>query len=240
MKNKPLLIVILVVMIIVVVTSGVMVINMILDKDNELKVSADDFVSKINNKYFPLTPGIKYIYEGKTEDGLERTEVYVTAQTKKVMGINTVVVWDRVWLDGELIEDTKDWYAQDKFGNVWYFGEDSKELEDGKVVIREGSWQAGVDGAQAGVIMEANPEVGDIYLQEYYKGVAEDTAEVIALGVKIKVKYGSFKNCIQTLDWNPLEKDSKEYKYYCPGIGLVYEVGLENKEGLQLISVKKI
>ena len=239
MKNKPILILVLIVIIIVVIALGVIVVNLILAKGDEVEVSVDDFVAKVNNKYFPLTPGIRYIYKGETEEGIERTEVYVTEQTKKVMGVNTVVVWDRVWLNDELIEDTKDWYAQDKFGNVWYFGEDSKELIDGKIVNREGSWQAGVDGAEPGIIMEADPKVGDVYQQEYYKGEAEDMGEVVNLGVKIKVKYGSFENCLQTLDWSPLEKDSEEYKYYCPGIGMVYEVGLEDGEGAQLIDVKK-
>ncbi len=116
------------------------------------------------------------------------------------MGVNTIVVWDRVWLNDELIEDTKDWYAQDKYGNVWYFGEDSKEYEDGKVVSTEGSWEAGVDNAKPGIIMKANPVIGESYRQEYYKGEAEDMADVVALGVKVKVKYGSFSDCLQTRD----------------------------------------
>ena len=203
------------------------------------QINPNDFVSKIDNKYLTFTPGKKFIYEGKTEEGIERTEVYITYETRKVIGVNAVVVWDRVWLNNELIEDTKDWYAQDKDGNVWYFGEDSKELVNGKVVSTEGSWEAGVDEAQPGIVMKANPKVGDTYRQEYYKGEAEDLGEVIALGVKIRIKYGTFTECLQTKDRNPLEPGDDEYKYYCPAVGgLVYEVGVENGEGAQLTDIQ--
>jgi len=204
------------------------------------QINPNDFVSKIDNKYFTLTPSTKFIYSEKTEEGTERTEVYVTYDTKKVMGINAVVVWDRVWLNDELIEETYDWYAQDKYGNVWYFGEDSKELVNGKVASTKGSWEAGVNGAKPGIIMKANPQVGDSYRQEYLKGEAEDMADVVSLGVKIKVVYGSFSNCLQTKDWTPLEPAAAEYKYYCPEVGnVIYEVGIESVEGTQLISIGK-
>ena len=203
------------------------------------QINPADFSTKINNKYFTFTLGTTYIYDGKVEEGVERTEVYVTNNIKKVMGVDVIEVRDRVWLNDELIEDTKDWYAQDKYGNVWYFGEDSKELVNGEVVSIEGSWEAGVDGAKPGIIMRYDPKIGDAYRQEYYKGRAEDMAEVVALGVKVKVKYSSFSDCLQTRDWNPLEQGYGEYKYYCPQAGnLVYEVGIENGEGAQLIDVK--
>ena len=131
------------------------------------EIDPADFVDVINNPYFPITPGAKYIYEGETEDGLERIEVEILAETRDVMGVTTTVIRDTVYLDGELIEDTFDWYAQDKEGNVWYFGEDSKEYENGAVVNTKGSWEAGVDGAQPGLIMPANPQVGQTYRQEY-------------------------------------------------------------------------
>jgi len=178
------------------------------------------------------------VYEAKTKEGTERVEVYVTNETKTVMGIATVVVWDRVWLNGELIEDTKDWFAQDKEGNVWYFGEDSKEMINGQVSSTKGSWEAGVNGAQPGIIMKANPKVGDSYRQEYYKGEAEDMAEVVALGAAISVPYGTFTDCLQTKEWNPLEQGGEEYKYYCPKVGnVVLEAGLEDQEKVQLITV---
>lgn len=249
MKSKNIIILSLIVLIVFFIIFNVSLINIFINKEkSEQQVSdiyapqiaPEDFVSKISNKYLTLTPGKKFVYEGKTEEGIERTEVYVTNEKKKVLGVNTIVVRDKVWLNDELIEDTKDWYAQDKYGNVWYFGEDSKEIVDGKVVSAKGSWQAGIDGALPGIVMKANPRAGDFYRQEYYKGEAEDMAEVVSLGVKIKVKYGSFSDCIQTRDWNPLETGGDEYKYYCPEIGsLVYEVKIKDGEGAQLIAVEK-
>jgi len=103
------------------------------------QINPADFTTNVDNKYFTLTPGRILVYEGETEDSTEHIEVYTTYETKIVLGVETVVVWDRVWLEGDLIEDTKDWYAQDREGNVWYFGEDSKELVDGKVVSHAGS-----------------------------------------------------------------------------------------------------
>ncbi|MBI2523178.1 hypothetical protein HYW19_02195 [Candidatus Woesearchaeota archaeon] len=210
-----------------------------IEETYNLQINPADFGTRVNNRYLTFTPGATYIYEGKTEEGTERTEVYVTNNIKNVMGVDVIEVRDRVWLNDELIEDTKDWYAQDRYGNVWYFGEDSKELVNGKVVSIEGSWEAGVDGAKPGIIMRSEPKIGDAYRQEYYKGKAEDMAEVVALGVKVKVKFGSFSDCLQTRDWNPLEQGYGEYKYYCPQAGnLVYEIGIENGEGAQLISIE--
>ena len=243
MKSKNILILALVVLVVIFIILNVFLINETLFKKSEEiynpQINPEDFVSKINNKYLTFTPGKKFIYQGKTEEGTEHIEVYVTHETKKVMGVDTIIVWDRVWLNDELIEDTKDFYAQDKYGNVWYFGEESKEIVNGKVASTKGSWEAGVNGAKPGIIMKANPQVGDSYRQEYYKGEAEDMAEVISLGVKIKVKYGLFSNCLQTRDWNPLEPGDEEYKYYCPEVGnLVYEVGIEDGEEAQLIDIK--
>lgn len=201
----------------------------------EPKVNPADFVSGITNRYFSLTPGKKLVYEGETEEGTERNEVYVTSDTKIVMGINAMVVWDRVWLEGELIEDTKDWFAQDKYGNVWYLGEDSKELVDGKVVSTEGSWEAGVYGAKPGIIMKANPAVGDAYRQEYYADVAEDEGMVVSLNESVSVPAGNFGNCLKTQDWTRLEPGVVEFKYYCTAVGGVV---LEVPEGgrMELLS----
>ena len=203
-------------------------------------INPSDFSTTIHNKYLTFIPGTTYIYQGMTEEGIERTEVYLTDEQKIVIGVKTLVVWDRVWLNDELIEDTKDWYAQDRDGNVWYFGEDSMEIVNGKIVSREGSWEAGVDGAKPGIVMKANPLVGEHYRQEYYLGKAEDWAEVVSLGVTVKTKYGSFSNCLQTRDYTPLEPDADEYKYYCPEVGnLVYEKSIYDGESTQLIEIKK-
>jgi hypothetical protein len=133
------------------------------------------FTTTIDNPYFPLTPGTRTIYEAATPDGLQRTTTEVTRDTKKIMGVNTVVVHDTVTIDNEPFEDTLDWYAQDREGNVWYFGEATKEFKDGEIDTA-GSFEGGVDGALPGIIMPGHTQVGDQYRQEYAKGVAEDTA----------------------------------------------------------------
>ena len=198
-----------------------------------------DFVAEIDNPFFPLTPSTTFIYLGETPEGTEHNEVVVTKETKEILGVTTVVVWDKVWLDDELIEETYDWYAQDKEGNVWYFGEDSKEYEDNVVVSTAGSWEAGVDGAQPGIIMEANPQVGDSYRQEYYQGEAEDMAEVLSLNETASVQYDYFTDCLMTKEWTPLEPGVTAHKYYAPGVGFVMEVGVEGgSERLKLIDIK--
>ena len=143
-------------------------------------IEPSNFTTKIDNPYFPLTPGTRTIYEATTQDGLQRTTTEVTRDTKNIMGVDTVVVHDTVTIDNEPLEDTLDWYAQDRDGNVWYFGEATKEFKDGSADTA-GSFEAGVNGALPGVIMPGHPHVGDQYRQEYAKGVAEDTGEVLVL-----------------------------------------------------------
>ena len=176
-----------------------------------------NFSTTIDNKYMPLKPGTTYIYE--SEDGATRVEVVVLQETKTIQGVTCVVVRDTVSEDGTMVEDTLDWYAQDRDGNVWYFGEDTKEYEEGVVVSTAGSWEAGVKGAVPGIIMKADPKVGDTYQQEYLKGEAEDMAEVLALDVSIDVPYGSFTQVLRTKEWTPLEPGVEEEKLYAPRIG---------------------
>ncbi len=201
-------------------------------------INPADFVAVVDNPYWPLTPGTTYIFEGTTEEGLERIEVNVTHETREVMGVTCIVVRDRVWLDGELVEDTLDWYAQDNDGNVWYFGEEVKNYEGGTLVDTAGSWEAGVDGALPGVVMWAEPAVGQIYRQEYYQGEAEDMGEVLRLGESVSVIYGAFDNVLVTREWTPLESGVAEEKYYAPGIGLVLEVVVEGGSGqIELVEI---
>ena len=205
------------------------------------RIDPAEFTSRVTNNYFTLTPGTKWTYQAQTEEGTERNEVIVLDETRLVMGVETVVVWDRVWLNDELIEETKDWYAQDTEGNVWYFGEDSQELLGGKVVNRAGSWEAGVDGAQPGIIMQAAPRVGMTYRQEYYEGQAEDMADVLALDETITVPYGTFSGCLKTRDYTPLEPGADEHKYYCPQVGNVaLEVMVEDNQRVELIQVTTV
>ncbi len=193
----------------------------------------------IDNPYFPLRPGTTLIYDGTSEGHMEHDEVVVTNQVKVTLGVPCVVVHDTVLHDGQLIEETFDWYAQDKAGNVWYYGEVSKEYENGRVVSTEGSWEAGVDGAQPGIIMEAHPQVGDTYRQEYYKGHAEDTAEVFNLNESVAVPYGAYTNALVIRERTPLEPDVVEQKYYAQGVGLLQEVMVQGgSDQIKLVSIK--
>jgi len=200
-------------------------------------IDPNDFTSVIDNPYFPLEPGTTYTYKTQTADGLETDVMEVTHNTRVIMGVTCVEVHDVVSLDGEVTEDTLDWYAQDLSGNVWYFGENSVELEDGLVTSVEGSWTSGVDGAKPGIIMEAAPAVGDVYRQEFLLEEAEDMGEVLALDGAETVPYGSFNGLHVTRDFTALEPDVNENKYYAPGIGTILEVDLETGDRTELISV---
>jgi hypothetical protein len=196
------------------------------------------FQAGVTNTYYPLVPGTVWTYEGESEDGRERIVVEVLTETRDIAGITATIVRDRVYLDGSLIEDTFDWYAQDADGNVWYLGEDTKEYENGQVVSTAGSFEVGIDGAEAGIIMPATPTVGQAYYQEFYEGEAEDRGKVLSLNETVTVPAGTYTDCIRTEDTTPLEPDVLEHKYYCPGIGTVLEVDLEEDARFELQSIE--
>jgi hypothetical protein len=176
----------------------------------------------IDNPFWPMAVGNRWVYSETDGEGNEqRVEVTVLDQTKEIVGIEARVVHDIVTQDGETVEDTLDWYAQDTFGNLWYLGEDTKEYENGEVVSTEGSWEAGVDGAQAGIILPADPQVGQAYRQEYYAGQAEDAAEIVSLDEHVDVPFGTFDNVVETRDFTPLDPGVEEHKFYARGIGPV-------------------
>jgi hypothetical protein len=202
-------------------------------------INPANFVAAINNRFFPLTPGTTFIYEGQTSAGLEHNEVFVTHKTKKILGVTCIEVHDTVKVNDKLTEDTLDWFAQDKDGNVWYFGENSEELAGGVVVSLEGSWTAGVDGAKPGIIMEAHSAVGDFYRQEFALGTAEDIAEVVSLNEPVTVPYRSFTGCLKTEETSPLEPDALENKFYCADVGNVLTIDQTNGERLKLIKIKR-
>jgi hypothetical protein len=192
-----------------------------------VELDSADFVVEIDNPYWPMSPGSKWVYrETDAEGTAQRVEVTVTERTKTILGIEATVVHDVVTEDGELIEDTFDWYAQDTAGNIWYLGEATKELENGKVTTTAGSWEAGVDGAQAGIVVPGDPEVGMAYRQEYYAGKAEDEGEILSLDERAEVPFGSFDNLLMTRDTTPLEPDILEHKFYARGIGPILALGL--------------
>ena len=186
--------------------------------------TAEDFVAVIDNPYMPFMPGTRAVFEGVSEGRRERNVVVVTDRTKVILGVTTIVVHDQVFsANGDVAEDTFDWYAQDRFGNVWYFGEDTAEYANGQVSSTTGSWEAGVDGAQPGVVMLAQPKVGESYHQEFLKGEAEDIGTVVALDDSVSVPYGSLDQILVTEDTTPLEPQILEHKCFAPGIGVVLE-----------------
>jgi hypothetical protein len=190
------------------------------------------FVAGIDNPYWPMPVGSTWTYRETDGDGdVQRVVVKVTDRTKTILGIDATVVHDVVTQDGKLKEDTWDWYAQDRRGNVWYLGEDTKEYENGKVVGTAGSWEAGVDGAQAGIVLPAHPRVGMTYRQEHYPGHAEDRAKVLSLDEWAQVKAGFYRPLLMTKDWTPLEPRVLEHKFYARGVGPVLVISLSGSGG---------
>lgn len=185
-----------------------------------------DFVQQVDNRYSPFIAGRRWIYGGQTAKGQERITVDVLKRTKMIEGIRTTVVHDVVKLNGELIEETFDWYAQDRHGNVWYLGENTKEYRNGRVVSREGSWEAGVDGASAGIVMFAHPKLAEPYRQEFYRGHAEDQAQVLTLSTQATTAAGHFGHVRLTEDTTALDPMVVELKFYAPGVGIVQEFDL--------------
>ena len=192
-----------------------------------------DFSTTIDNRYWPMEPGTRWTYREIDEEGRElRVVVTVTSATKRIAnGITARVVRDTVSQDGELLEDTLDWYAQDADGNVWYLGEDTAEFEDGEVATTEGSWEAGVEGAQPGIALPASPTAGLAYRQEYAAGEAEDDGAVLSVDELVEVPAGRYRHALLTKDTNALEPDVLEYKLYAPGVGPVLTLGVSGGGG---------
>ena len=192
---------------------------------NASGAAALTFTTTIDNPYYPVTPGTSLIYKGKRDGQTQVDRVKATDLTRTVAsGVEVRVVVDVAKHHSILIEKTRDWFAQDSDGNVWYFGENTAEYApDGTVISTEGSWEDGVDGAVAGIIMEADPQVPDAYRQEFYAGQAEDTAWVVQRDVKAVVPYGTFHDALRSLEFTALEPKVIDSKYYVPGIGIVLE-----------------
>jgi len=187
-----------------------------------------NFVSGVNNPYFPLIPGSTMEYRGTTRSGTETFRIEVTHRQKTILGVSTTVVI-------EVVEIAENWFAQDREGSVWYFGEFTREFERGTPVSTAGSWEAGVNGATPGIIMRAHPGGGDTYFQEFAPGVAQDMAMVIGTGRTVTVPFGTYSNVLLTKEWTPLEPSSVEHKSYAPGIGLILEE--KGPERMALVAV---
>jgi hypothetical protein len=208
------------------------------DEEWSPDIDPAEFVEVIDNHYLPLVPGTTFHYEGEVEGEALTSTYEVTTETREVMGVTCVVVRDTVSVEGEVVEDTYDWFAQDKEGNVWYFGEVSQDIEDGEVVSTEGSWEAGVDGAMPGILVPGDPKVGDVFWQEYAVGIAEDKGEVIETGASLELPFGTFDDVLVIKEWNPLEPEVIEHKYYAPGVGMILSEAIQGEdERVELVGI---
>ena len=208
------------------------------------KIDPADFTAEVDNPYYPLIPGTVLRYEGREGPRKAKEVITVTHQVKRIQGVPCVVLHDRLTVDGRVVEDTYDWYTQDKRGTVWYFGEDTRTLgTNGEVKSRAGSWEAGVDGAKPGIFMPAHPRVGRTYQQEFYAGHAEDKFRITSLTATVTVPYGSAKgDAMRTVEFTRLEPGALAAKFYGKGVGKLLEAdiaGEEDRERLELVSVKR-
>lgn len=205
-------------------------------KPKEWKPEIDpaNFVSAVTNEYFPLQPGKKYRYQQKGGD--EALVVEILNQTKTILGVQTRVVRETHTQAGQVVEISENWFAQDRDGNVWYFGEATQNIVNGSPANSNGSWEAGKAGAMPGIIMKGHPERGETYFQEYSPGVAEDMASVLSNDGTETVPAGTYTNVLRTKEWTPLEGSSLEHKYYARGVGLI----LEEEKGarLELVAIE--
>lgn len=196
-----------------------------------------NFVTQIDNPYFPLVPGTTFRYASQNAPNKIKDVFAVTHNTRVIDGVTCVEVQDSVFTDGVLTEDTFDWFAQDIEGNVWYFGENTHELVDGLITTIDGSFMAGVNGDKPGIIMKAHPAVGDFYRQEFSLGNAEDEAETLSLDAVATVPFGTFDHCLQSEETTPLEPDALEDKYFAPGVGNVLTVDQISGERDELVQI---
>jgi len=191
----------------------------------------------IDNAYFPLVPGMTWVYDGEKEGAALHDVMTVTSRTRSIMGVIVTVVRDTAWEDGLLAEDTFDWYAQDDAGNVWYFGEDTRTFDEhGNVESTEGSWEAGQGRNLPGILMLAHPRSGQTYRQEFGPGVAVDMATVLSVHRHVTVPAASYRQVVETKEYSCLEK-GLDHKFYAPGVGLIAELALANgQEHIELTS----
>jgi hypothetical protein len=199
-----------------------------------------DFSSRIDNPYFPMRPGTVWTYRETDGKDVETIRVRVLKRTKLIEGIRARIVHDIARSDGELVEDTFDWYAQDSGGSIWYLGEATKAYDDDGTVSTEGSWRHGKDGAQAGLLVPAKPRTGCGYREEYLAGVAEDRAAILAKSEALKVPAGTYRGVLHTTNSTPLEPDILENKFYARGVGPVAEFDISPSfSSVVLLSVSR-
>jgi hypothetical protein len=198
-----------------------------------VRLDPANFTTKIDNPYFPIRPGDRWVYSDIERGERHRVVVTVTPRTKLIDGVTARVVHDTESQGSELVEDTQDWYAQDRAGNVWYLGEATQSYRNGRPRSTKGSWEAGKAGAQAGIIMPAKPRAGVQYRQEYRKGVAEDAARVLSVDEQAQAPHGHYDNVLLTKEFTPVEPRDLEYKLYAKGVGLVLAFGVSGDSSRQ-------
>ena len=196
------------------------------ERSQPFPIDPSEFTTEIDNPYWPMKPGSQWTFRETDAEGAVRVVVVTVLDKTKTIanGVEARIVHDQVTEDGQVKEDTYDWYAQDAAGNLWYLGEDTTTYEKGRPKTTEGSWEAGVDGALPGIIMPASPQVGMTYREEYYKGHAEDGASIISTDALAKVPYGRFEDGVQTRNFSAIEPDVVEEKIYAQGVGVVLEI----------------
>lgn len=201
--------------------------------DEPVELVPGEFTTEIDNPYWPMKPGTRWTYREVEADGAELTvTVTVTSATREIAnGITARVVRDTVLRGDEIVEDTFDWYAQDADGAIWYLGEDTAEFENGRITSREGSFEAGVDGALPGIAIPADPEPGMAYRQEYFEGEAEDNGAVLSIDAMADTPLGHYTDVLLTWDTITLEPDVAELKFYAPGLGPVLAIGVAGDPG---------
>jgi hypothetical protein len=205
-----------------------------------VKLDPRDFTTRIDNPWSPMTPGSQWVYTDSEGGDASRVTITVTDRTQVVAGVTARVVHDIATRGKQVIEDTFDWFAQDRAGNVWYLGEATTAYDNGKPSSTKGSWEAGVAGAQAGIAVPANPTAGLRYRQEYRKGRAEDAAAVLSVDEQVESPYGHFTHALLTKEFTPIEPKALEYKLYAKGVGLVVAVGVSGDNAREeLVSYRK-
>jgi hypothetical protein len=200
-----------------------------------------EFAPRVDNPWFPLRPGATLLYRGRKDGEPSRERLAVLSEAKTILGVRATVVSDKLYLRGKLEERTRDWYAQDRRGNVWYLGEATAELNpNGSVKSREGSWQAGVDGARAGIFMPAHPHRGQTGIQEMYEGEAEDHFRVLGRSARVRTPAASSRHALLTREWTPLEPGVVDHKLYVKGVGTVLEETVKGGDELnELVAVRR-
>jgi hypothetical protein len=203
-------------------------------------VNPADFVRFVTNPFLPFRPGTVLTYRGVKDGEVQVEHLTVLHRTRRILGVRTTVVLDVSRHAGRLLERTHDWYAQDKRGNVWYFGEATTAYGPNGQRDTEGSWQAGVHGAVPGIVMQADPQAPDAYRQEFWRGHAEDMAWVVHRGGSVRVPYGEVHHVLLSLEWTRLEPSVIDRKYYAKGIGIVREASASGpNETSELVSVQR-